>query len=274
MSKRSTFDKISKDFYPTIVRDGIISGKHIAVWFSCGAASAVAAKLTLDKWGSSNKVSIINNPIKEEHEDNQRFLKDVEVWLNHPITFATHPDYPDQSCVDVWDDRKYMSGVAGAPCTMILKKQARQEWEKVNKPDYTVLGFTAEETGRANRFRTAERESLLTPLIDLGYTKQDCFDTLVSAGIRLPHVYYEGMPNANCIGCVKASSITYWNLVKEKFPEVFEDRAEQSRRIGAKLAYYKGSRIFLDEIPEGAKGRPMKDYDFECGIFCEEKPDE
>lgn len=54
-----------------------IEGKHVAVWFSCGAASAVAAKLTLDKYGSTNRVSIINNPIQEEHEDNQRFLSDV-----------------------------------------------------------------------------------------------------------------------------------------------------------------------------------------------------
>jgi hypothetical protein len=112
--------------------------KHIAVWFSCGAASAVAAKLTLEHYGKDNRVSIINNPIKEEHEDNQRFLKDVEAWLGHKITFAVRSKYPDQSCQDVWDDRKYMSGVGGAPCTMELKKRARQEWEEVHKPDYTV----------------------------------------------------------------------------------------------------------------------------------------
>jgi hypothetical protein len=250
--------------------DPTIENKHIAVWFSCGAASAVAAKLTLEKFGKTNKVSVINNPIKEEHKDNQRFLKDVEIWLDHPITFAMSSKYPEQSCVDVWEDRRYMAGVSGAPCTMILKKQARQEWEEVNKPDYTVLGFTSEESGRADRFRLTERDTLLTPLIKYNYNKQMCFDVLVNAGIRLPQVYYEGMPNANCIGCVKASSITYWNLVKEKWPDVFKHRSDQSRRIGAKLAYYKGKRIFLDEIPDGATGRSMKDYDFECGIFCEE----
>jgi len=70
---------------------------------------------------------------------------------------------------------------------------------------------------------------------------------------------------------VKASSATYWNLVRETFPDVFEERLEQSRRIGTKLTYYKGKRIFLDELPKDAKGRPLKDYDFDCGIFCEEK---
>lgn len=45
----------------------------IAVWFSCGAASAVAAKLTVEKYGETHKVLIVNNPVKEEHEDNLNF---------------------------------------------------------------------------------------------------------------------------------------------------------------------------------------------------------
>jgi len=249
----------------------IMRDKHIAVWFSCGAASAVAAKLTIDKYGSNNKVSIVNNPIAEEHEDNTRFLKDVESWLGQEITLASHSKYPSNSCVEVWDDRKYISGPMGAPCTMILKKQARQQWEVINQPDYTVLGFTSEEQGRSDRFKLTERDTLLTPLIDAGYTKQDCFDVLAKAGVELPAIYRLGYPNANCIGCVKASSATYWNLVRTTFPEVFEERIEQSRRIGTKLAYHKGKRIFLDELPEDAKGRPLKDYNFDCGIFCEEK---
>ena len=248
-----------------------MQGKHIAVWFSCGAASAVAAKLTLDKYKASNKVSIVNNPIKEEHEDNQRFLKDVEVWLDHPITFATRSKYPDQSCEEVWSDRRFMSGPMGAPCTLELKKRARQEWEEINQPDFTVLGFTAEEVHRADRFRLTERDTLLTPLVDEGYDKQACFDLIQSAGIDLPAIYKLGYPNANCIGCVKAGSATYWNLVRDTFPDVFQGRALQSRKIGAKLAYYKGKRIFLDELPADAKGRSLKNYNFECGIFCEEE---
>ena len=247
--------------------------KHIAVWFSCGAASAVAAKLTLEKYGKNNKVSVINNPIKEEHPDNQRFLRDIEVWLDHPIEFAVRSKYPDQSCVEVWEKRRFMSGPMGAPCTLELKKKARQEWEQDNNPDYTVLGFTSEETKRANRFRLTERDSLLTPLIDEGYDKQWCFNVLTEAGIELPAIYKLGYPNANCIGCVKAGSATYWNLVRETFPDVFEKRAIQSRDIGAKLAYYKGERLFLDELNPKAKGRDLKNYDFECGIFCEEDDD-
>jgi 3'-phosphoadenosine 5'-phosphosulfate sulfotransferase (PAPS reductase)/FAD synthetase len=248
-----------------------MQGKHIAVWFSCGAASAVAAKLSLDKWGKDNKVSVLNNPIKEEDDDNQRFLRDCESWLGIKIESVVNKKYPNQSCVEVWDKRQFMSGPLGAPCTQELKKKARQDWEVGNKPDYTVLGFTSEETKRADRFRLTERDTLLTPLIESNLTKEDCFRIIQQAGIELPRIYKLGYPNANCIGCVKAGSATYWNLVREKHPEVFEQRSSQSREIGSKLVYYQGKRIYLDELPPEAKGRSLKGYDFECGIFCEEK---
>ena len=45
----------------------MVKGKDIVVWFSCGATSAVAAKVTIEKYGKDNNVRIVNNPIKEEH---------------------------------------------------------------------------------------------------------------------------------------------------------------------------------------------------------------
>ena len=249
----------------------MISNRDITVWFSCGAASAVASMITLQKYGLDNVVRIVNNPVKEEHEDNKRFLKDVEQWLGIPIEYAIHSDFPDCSAESVWNKHKYMSGIAGAPCTMRLKKQARQQWESKNNSDFLVLGFTSDEKQRADRFKMTEREALIPVLVDEGITKQDCFDILVKEGIELPKIYKHGFPNANCIGCVKATSPTYWNLVRKEFPEVYAKRAEQSRRIGAKLVTVKSKRMFLDELPENAKGRSLKNYNFECGIFCEEK---
>jgi hypothetical protein len=87
----------------------------------------------------------------------------------------------------------------------------------------------------------------------------------------LPRIYQMGYPNANCIGCVKATSATYWNHVRKMHPDVFDRRALQSREIGAKLVRWKGERMFLDELPAHAKGNSMKHLTFECGIFCEEK---
>lgn len=243
------------------------------VWFSCGAASAVAAKKTIERYGDSHHIRVVNNPIKEEDPDNQRFLKDVEAWLGLPIEYALHPDYPNASCTEVWEKRRFMSGPYGAPCTMILKKEARQHWEKENPHDYIVLGFTADERHRHERFVLTERDNVLPVLIDEGITKQQCYKLIADAGLVLPSVYFLGYPNANCIGCVKATSPTYWNHVRKHHPDVFQERSSLSRELGCRLVQVKGERIFLDELDPSAKGRPLKGMDFECGIFCEEQLD-
>lgn len=238
----------------------------IAVWFSCGAASAVAAKKTVEIY-SGHDIMIVNNPIDEEDSDNRRFLKDVSEWIGHPIIEAKNSKINTTSAVEVWEKRKYMAGINGAPCTMLLKKAARYEFELNHDIDFHVLGFTAEEKHRHDRFVMSERENVIPVLIDLDLTKMDCFDILRKAKIELPRIYSMGYPNANCIGCVKSSSPSYWNLVRKKHYEVFEQRAEQSKRLNVKLVKVKGKRVFLEDLKRTDKGGRMKDY--ECGIFCD-----
>lgn len=239
----------------------------IVVWFSCGAASAVAAKMTIDKYKHSHNIIVANIPIKEEHRDNIRFRADVGKWIDRPIEIVFNEALITISAVEVWEMRQYMSGVKGAPCTQLLKKEVRYQFEKQTKIDWHVFGFTYDEKDRHDKFVKYERVNVLPVLIDSKITKEDCFGIVKDAGIRLPEIYHLGFPNANCIGCVKATSPTYWNHVRKVFPEVFEQRAEQSRRIGARLVRYKGNRIFLDELPPDAVGKKMKSY--ECGIFCD-----
>jgi len=50
---------------------------------------------------------------------------------------------------------------------------------------------------------------------------------------------------------------------------VFAARAEQSRLLGVRLVRVQGERIFLDELDPNAVGRPLKNMQFECGLFCE-----
>jgi len=239
----------------------------IAVWFSCGAASAAAARLTIDKYGHEN-VRVVNSPVVEEHEDNRRFLADVQRWLGLEIETAVNPKFPNASAVEVWEKRKFMSSVYGAPCTIELKKEARRHWEQTNSPEWHVLGFTADERQRHDRFVMTERSNVLPVLIDAGMRKKDCLEMIKAAGIDPPLTYSLGMPNANCKGCVRSSSPTYWNLIRRLFPDDFAARAEQSRRLGAKLVQVKGERVFLDELLENADGQMQLDFD--CGVFCEE----
>jgi hypothetical protein len=241
--------------------------KTIAVWFSCGAASAVAAKKTVEKYGKDYNILIVNNPVKEEDSDNIRFRNDVSEWIGLPVIEAMNTKINTISAVDIWEKRQYMNGIKGAPCTMLLKKAARYEFELNNQIDFHVLGFTFDEINRHERFVSTERINVLPVLIDEQITKGDCFTILTDAEIKLPRVYLMNYPNANCIGCVKATSPTYWNHVRQKHPLIFDKRAKQSRRIGCRLVRFKGKRIFLDELPVNARGGKMKSY--ECGIFCD-----
>lgn len=251
--------------------DPVRDGDTIAVWFSCGAASAVAAHETLRRYGDRCTVRVINTPVAEEHADNRRFCDDVAAWLGVKIETAINPDYPESSAVVVWQKRKAMSFAhGGAPCTVHLKKEARQHWEAIYRPDWHVLGFTAEECHRHDNFVLTERSNLLPVLIDANLSKAECAQRLVEAGVRLPEIYRLGYPNANCIGCVKATSPTYWNHVRKTHPDVFQERAKQSRELGVRLVRVKDERLFLDELDPASRGAPLKSIQHECGLFCEE----
>ena len=80
-------------------------------------------------------------------------------------------------------------------------------------------------------------------------------------------MYSLGFKNNNCIGCVKATSAKYWDMVRRHFPEVFQRRAKQSRDIGVRLVRYHGVRMFLDELPDPITDKTPEE-DIECGPIC------
>lgn len=57
------------------------AGDTIVVWFSHGAASAVAWYETVRLYGDKCRVLAVNNPVAEEDEDNVRFGEDVSRWI-------------------------------------------------------------------------------------------------------------------------------------------------------------------------------------------------
>ena len=139
-----------------------------------------------------------------------------------------------------------MAGIGGAPCTSLLKIEAREIWQKKNHVDWHVFGYTADksEVKRAKRFK----EPILNVLIDAGMTKADCFEYIENAGLVLPEMYRLGFDNANCIGCAKANGLLYWCMIKKHFPDMYEMRNEQSKRIGCRLLRISKQRYFLDEV--------------------------
>lgn len=241
---------------------------RVVVWFSCGAASAVAAKIAVDTYGRANTVVAYCDTLAYEHPDNRRFLADVERWIDHPITLLKSSRYRD--VWDVWERTRYLVGIHGARCTDELKKAVRQQFEDP-MGDRQVFGYTCEEGGRISRFREENREVYLeAPLFDRGISKADCLRAIAAAGIAVPAMYRLGYNNNNCIGCVKGGQ-GYWNKIRVDFPDVFARMAAMERTLNVAInKTYAGDgkrkRLFLDELPPDA-GRDVEPA-MDCGLLC------
>ena len=102
--------------------------KRALVWFSCGASSTVALFYALKEY---DEVVALYCDTGGEHEDNLRYLKDVEKLLGIKIVILKSDKY--QNHFDVFEKQKYLGYMNFAPCTLQLKKKVRQEWEALVK---------------------------------------------------------------------------------------------------------------------------------------------
>jgi 3'-phosphoadenosine 5'-phosphosulfate sulfotransferase (PAPS reductase)/FAD synthetase len=230
---------------------------RLVVWFSCGATSAVAAKLALADWQGPSAVVYCDTG--GEHPDNVRFMVDVSKWLGHEITTIKNPKY--DSIWDVFERERYLAGVKGARCTTEMKKKMRQQFEDLEN-DVQVFGFDYDEVERAERFKQNNPEvKTMFPLIEY----------LSTAGIEIPAMYRLGYKNNNCIGCVKGQA-GYWNKIRKDFPEVFQRMALLERKLNVAInKSYAGDgkrkRVFLDELDPTA-GRYDVEGSLSCGVLC------
>ena len=224
--------------------------------FSCGAASAVATKIALKQY---DNVEIWNSFVAEEHPDNRRFLTDCEKWFGQEVKIWKNEKF-DGSIYNVFKHRKFIKGPHGTQCTRYLKRGMNKAID-FKDGDIMVVGFTYEEKERFHRLKHGVGVNIkadikiVAPLIDFGFTKQRCIDTLVDAGVEMPVMYKLGYSNANCIGCVKGG-LGYWNKIRVDFPEVFQRMADFEKEIGATVL----------QTRDGAK-RPLRYLDKEVGTF-------
>lgn len=222
-------------------------------WFSCGAASAVSAYLVPES-------QLVYCDTGGEHQDNARFLSDVEKWLGRKVTILKNQKYSDH--MDVVQKTRYVNGPEGARCTAELKKKLRFQFQEPD--DIQIFGYTVEERDRAKRFCEAFPEvDARFPLIEQNITKENCLGLIQKVGIAIPAMYLLGFNNNNCIGCVKGG-MGYWNHVRKHFPESFARMAIIEREVGNSCI--KGT--FLDELnPE--RGHPLKDPIISCDFVCQ-----
>jgi 3'-phosphoadenosine 5'-phosphosulfate sulfotransferase (PAPS reductase)/FAD synthetase len=220
---------------------------RILCWFSRGAASAVMTKLMLstDRNQDAIPVTCVTG---SEHPDNDRFEAECEAWFGCKITRLQNTKYSDTW--EVWEERRFIAGINGAPCTVALKVEPRLDFQRVD--DIHVFGYTADklDIARAKRLRETFFEMTIeTPLIDRGLDKAACMELVQRAGLTLPITYEQGFPNANCLPCGKATSPNYWALFRLHYPEKFDRMAKLARELGARMTRINNERVFIDEIP-------------------------
>jgi hypothetical protein len=247
----------------------VLNSERVVCWFSCGAASACATSLAIDKGPSNVVAAYCASVLSAEHQDNIRFLADCKRWFGLPIEMLCSDRYRDP--VDVWTRTGWLVGPKGARCSTELKKKVRQRFENL-ATDLQVFGFTADEEKRAEEFRAHNPEiRAWFPLIDAGITKAECYEMIDAAGIKRPAMYDLGYRNNNCIGCVKGGQ-GYWNMIRRDFPSVFDSMAKLERTLDvAILKDRRGGvrcRLFLDELEPGA-GRYKSEPDISCGVTCQ-----
>ena len=232
--------------------------------FSCGAASAVATKLAIARWGD---VVIHYSDTRSEHADNERFLADCERWFGQSVIRLHSERYHD--VWDVWERRNMIvaGGTGFAPCTEELKRMTA---EMAQRPgDIIVMGYTAEEQHRYDRVvKRNPGENIVAPLIDANLSKADCLAMVERADIELPAMYRLGFQNNNCIGCPRGG-MGYWNHIRRHFPAVFDRMAALERKLGHAIIPdgKSGKRVFLDELDPN-RGHLPSEPEIECSIMC------
>lgn len=238
------------------------AAQRTLIWFSSGAASAVACKFALTRFPEA---LIVYCETGAEHRDNRRFIRACEKWFGKSIIRIRSRKYKDTW--DVWERRKYLAGINGAPCSVELKIIPRLEFQM--PADWHVFGYTADphDQNRAKRFRQTFPElKVFTPLIDNGITKERCIEILLKEKIKIPKMYRLGFGNNNCIPCVKATSPSYWAMIRNEFPDEFYRAARLSRKLGARLCRINGKRKFIDQIPKRFDGRKFRTS--ACDFLC------
>lgn len=249
----------SSDLSKPTLRSGSLTTeqpRHV-IWVSDGVASVIAARLYLR---DQPDALLVNCSTGSEDPDNLRFRADYQRWLNREVQVIRNEAFADTYAV--WEKRRYMSGIAGAPCTGELKVLPRIEFQQAG--DVHVFGYTFDKLDR-ERFANFQKNypdlQARAPLIEREISKANCLALIEDAGITPPRTYAMGFPNANCLrsGCVKASSPDYWALYRQEFPENFARTAALARSLNCKLVIasrekqpdgtIKNIRGFIDDIP-------------------------
>lgn len=206
---------------------------RLVILFSCGITSFIAAKIAMEenRKGENLPVHLIYTYVRNEPEDNLRFLSDAQDYLGQKVRILASAKYYDIYHVQI--KTGWIVGPAGARCTKELKWQLRVDF--TTPEDLQVFGFDSAEQGRKEKFQKNNPDvDLECPLLERGLSKDDCFLMAAEIGVSPSDSYKDGNHNANCKGCVKGGA-GYWNNERIANPLIFHKQAIIERKKGAAI---------------------------------------
>lgn len=214
-----------------------MSSRRIIVGFSGGVTSAWCAGWALKNF-PREEVVLLWHDTKEEDQDTYRFLHEMSVALDMPITERSD----GRSVTEVARDEGAVPNDRMAFCSRILKQGNRyikELQESGIEEIIRVFGFSANEPDRMQRQLAISWQmtsffcnvSVRFPLVELGVTKQETWDWASCTMGVIPPAMYAWSDHANCPGCFRGKK-SYWLAVAENAPDVFKKRAEFEVEMG------------------------------------------
>lgn len=220
--------------------------KHI-VQFSGGAASALVAKMVVDKFGKEN-VILLHSDTKAEDLDTYRFIEHVSNFLDVPITDASD----GRSLWQVIEDEHCLPSSFIPFCTRILKQEPADRYLKSLDCQYTLYnGLGMEEWKRVAKAQARAGimdRKLVCPIFDAKISNQHVKNIIRNEWkICLPNAY-KTLEHNNCIPCFKAGQ-GHFRKVWQYYPEEFAKAVAMEELIGHTV-FKKIIRLFPTKVVE------------------------
>lgn len=176
------------DTYPDINPFNDKTTGRVIGWWSGGVASAIARKLALEKWGDAVELVFCDTGI--EHPDTYRFMDEFSVLLGVPIKRISSDRFTEPE--EVWLQYKGLNFATGAPCSTMLKRYPRLQYQDLTNDFGQVFGFdfAKKEIRRAiNMLNNNPDLNPIFPLIVEKFDRPKVFAELKRLNIAPPETY-------------------------------------------------------------------------------------
>jgi len=200
--------------------------------------------LVAEEQGKENTI-LLYTPTYAEHEDADRFRKQVAQYIGLPITVQED----GRSLWQLIDYNKCIPNVHFPFCTRVLKMEQTEEYLKTIKDNFILYyGFGPEEWRRVQK-ATARNEQIgrevKFPLWEKHIPDATVKETIKNGWhICLPETY-KFIEHNNCLPCWKGSKKHFYKVWKY-YPEQFWKAVEKEELYGPYTLFDKPLRVLAD----------------------------